>query len=107
MLKATVLAATAHGPSLDSSVQDHVVCKLPAVRELSQPRFQGGQTWLSKQEVAKRFIEKHKHNTDKLVEIAELIRSDVGYEIPSEEVPRPIWYSDISEIVKKHMTLIQ
>ena len=53
-------------------------------------RFQGGATWLSKQELAERFVEKHKHNHDKWLEIAELMRADLGNEIGLEDLQQVV-----------------
>ena len=33
-------------------------------------RFQGGQTWLTKQDVAARYVEKHRYNADHWSEIS-------------------------------------
>ena len=51
-------------------------------------RFQGGATWLSKQEVVQKFITKHEHDADKWLELSELMREDLGGEdVDPEDVP--------------------
>ncbi|CAE7529107.1 unnamed protein product, partial [Symbiodinium necroappetens] len=53
-------------------------------------RFQGGATWLSKQGMAERFVQKYQYDEEKLTEMAELMRSDLGCEVPAEAVPGSI-----------------
>ena len=50
-------------------------------------RFQGGATWLSKQEIAQAYLAKHRHNMDKLHELGELMILDVGRAMDPEDVP--------------------
>ena len=60
--------------------------RILALKSLVMLRFQGGATWLSKQEACQKYIQKHQYNEDKLIELAELMRVDVGADIPPEEV---------------------
>ena len=84
-LKATILSACAHGPSLGC-----IITKMLTCLGFANLRFQGGATWLSKQDMAERFVQKYQYDEEKLTEMAELMRSDLGCEVPAEAVPGSI-----------------
>ena len=64
-------------------------------------RFQGGATWLSKQEIARQYVEKHKRDESKFIELAELMKLDIGEDVSADEMPSRIEEWAKLDIVQK------
>ena len=64
-------------------------------------RFQGGQTWLTKQDVAARYVEKHRYNADHWSEISELMQMDQGPDVEPDGLPSHILELAKHEAIEK------
>ena len=64
-------------------------------------RFQGGATWLSKQQAARKFADRYRFDAEKMRDMAELMRLDCGHDTDPEEVPTMIADWGSADAVRK------